>query len=223
LQAVFKFSDTDNRLVNKELSIYDDELNKSLKVSVPGLVLTAAGDLVTSAAPVGADERISTAGRHRLLVRPSPFNVSIIFRPYVAFISTVKDVIPAGFAEESENFGSVLDNFVVRVYLPQLEEKVTSLFQVAITGETRSYPCFLMVQEAESGLSVLGVDAFERERSPAETAGLPIAKVSSLGLHCPNTIFCLNQSILPVLRPSDGYSEQPLRHARHYTVQQGRL
>lgn len=46
--------------------------------------------------------------------------------------------MPGGFEDSSGSFDSFLDEFVVKVYLPQLEARVTSLFQEAV-GSSDSF------------------------------------------------------------------------------------
>ncbi len=104
-------------------------------MSVPGLALNPPNENSAASnfaiALTGDDAAVR---QQRLLVVPNPFNVSVIYRPYIAFVSAVKDIIPAGFEDDMEPFGEFLNDFVVKVYLPQLEEKVTSLLQSAISG-----------------------------------------------------------------------------------------
>jgi exocyst complex component 4 len=46
----------------------------------------------------------------------------------------VTEILPSGF-ETAGASSAVLDEFVLRVYLPQLEEKVSLLFHQATTGK----------------------------------------------------------------------------------------
>ena len=125
---MFKFADTDNRAVSNDVKVIDDSLQQALKASVPGLV-NMQSDIPVS----GSD--VSTAGRHRTLIPPNAFNVSTLFRPTLAFIDRASAIAPLGFEEEPRAFSSVLEDFVVKVFLPQLDEKVTASFQQAVSGE----------------------------------------------------------------------------------------
>lgn len=81
------------------------------------------------------DEQYAGAA-HRLLVKPDAFNVSVLFQPALAFIDRVQEVMPSEAAgETSKGFSAFLDEFVQDVFLPQLEDKVQSLFQSAVGGE----------------------------------------------------------------------------------------
>ncbi|TKY85669.1 hypothetical protein EX895_005209 [Sporisorium graminicola] len=77
-------------------------------------------------------ESFSGAG-HRLLVKPDAFNVSVLFQPALAFVERVAAVMPSEAAgETSRGFSAFLEEFVQDVFLPQLEDKVQTLF----TGAT---------------------------------------------------------------------------------------
>ncbi|SJX62766.1 related to SEC8-protein transport protein [Sporisorium reilianum f. sp. reilianum] len=73
-------------------------------------------------------ESFSGAG-HRLLVKPDAFNVSVLFQPALAFVERVAAVMPSEAAgETSRGFSAFLEEFVQDVFLPQLEDKVQTLF-----------------------------------------------------------------------------------------------
>lgn len=109
-----------------------------MKTYAPGLVTLAEkgvqnGITVTS---INLDLTSRKQRQYRLLVKPNPFNARILFQPYLSFVSSAKKV--AGISsldDEAEVIGSFMDDFVVKVYLPQLEDKVSGIFQAAVTGE----------------------------------------------------------------------------------------
>ncbi len=219
---MFKFSNTDNKLISKDLSVFDEELNSSLKVSLPGLVLNTSGELSTLGAAgrsTGGEERLNSTEKHRLLVHANPFNVCVIFRPYIAFVTTVKDAIPASFIEEPESFGTFLDDFIAKVYLPRLEEKGTSLFQVAVSGRSA------MRVFCEANLILIvstqsGADAFEIDRTSGRWSPYPVVKVS-IGLS--RVVAYLTRDHLAVFHAGDDHHQQFLCHAHSYAIQQRRL
>ena len=138
---MFKFADTDNRAVSNGIKVNDDSVQQALKSSVPGLVnMQSAGEGsgVFNGNIVGSDDHYSTAGRHRRLIPPNAFNVSTLFQPTLAFIQRASAIAPPGFEEESKSFSGVLEDFVVNVFLPQLDERVTASFQQAVSGESSS-------------------------------------------------------------------------------------
>ena len=137
---MFRFSDTDTRLLASEIKSVDEALQRSLKSSVPGLVHMQSVDGANNTQSIlpgytsGSDERFSTSTKHRTLIPPNAFNVSTLFQPTLAFIERATSIIPPGFEDETGTFGSVLEDFVVKVFLPQLDEKVTASFQQAVSG-----------------------------------------------------------------------------------------
>lgn len=139
-QPVFRFADTDTKLTNKALKPHEDELTRVLKDTMPGLVQGSSDNTVqVTLSTVGADDRLSGANqRHRLLIRPDAFYVSVLFQPTLSFLDRVAEVLPSGM-ESARSSSVVLDEFVLKAYLPQLEEKVSMLFHQAVTGMHRSY------------------------------------------------------------------------------------
>lgn len=136
MQQMFKFSDTDNRAVLSDIKPIDNSVQQALKTSVPGLVYLHVSEGSQSVGSTQGDLAIDDipGSRHRTLIPPNPFNVSTLFQPTLAFIDRASAVVPPGFETETEAFGSTLEDFVVNVFLPQLDEKVTESFQQAVSG-----------------------------------------------------------------------------------------
>lgn len=130
-QQMFRFADTDTRSVANEIKPVDEALQRSLKITVPGLV-----HMADNAQVLGSDDRFSSSASHRTLIPPNAFNVSTLFQPTLAFIERASSIVPPGFEHETGSFSSVLEDFVVKVFLPQLDEKVTASFQQAVSGES---------------------------------------------------------------------------------------
>lgn len=136
-QVIFRFGDTDFQALDKDLATYQGQVDAAMKAYAPGLVALAEkgvqnGIAVTS---VNLDLASRKTRQYRLLVKPNPFNARILFQPYLSFVASAKKV--AGISsldDEAEVIGSFMDDFVVKVYLPQLEEKVTGIFQAAMNG-----------------------------------------------------------------------------------------
>ena len=76
---------------------------------------------------------MGTGQHHRLLVHPNAFHVSVLFQPTLAFLDRIADILPSGL-EAARASSAVLDEFVLRVYLPQLEDKVSTLFHQTVTS-----------------------------------------------------------------------------------------
>lgn len=105
-----------------------------LKDSVPGLVGGAETSVHTPLA-IAVDDRFASAVPHRLLVTPDAFHVSIVFHPTLAFLDRVAEVLPPTTSERIRQSSGFLDDFVLRVYLPQLEDKVANLFIKTVNSE----------------------------------------------------------------------------------------
>lgn len=131
---VFRLADTDLKLVLSSLRSSEDELNRLLKDTMPGLVPGTADIPHSSVSSASSDERfLGSDQHHRLLIRPDAFHVNVLFQPSLTFLDQIANLIPSGI-ETLRSFRGVLDDFVLKVYLPQLEEKVSDLFHGAITG-----------------------------------------------------------------------------------------
>ena len=135
LQGIFRFADTDAKSTGKFLRRHEDELMRVLRDTMPGLVQSSSENAVQSAlSSLGSDERILGAGQHhRLLIKPDAFHVSVLFQPTLAYLGRVANVLPDGL-ESARSASEVLDDFVLKVYLPQLEEKISLLFHQAVSG-----------------------------------------------------------------------------------------
>ncbi|KAN0063376.1 exocyst subunit [Thecaphora frezii] len=176
-KQLFKLADSGLKTakrVNGALKRHEEALTAALRASVPGLVssLDAAnpgGGVGGGSSAVGTaaarsnqvivsstrQEENYAGGGHRLLVKPDAFNVSVLFQPALAFIERVQMVMPSEAAgETSRGFSAFLEEFVQDVFLPQLEEKVQSLF-LSATG---------------------GVDAFQEDLASRRTAARPVVK-----------------------------------------------
>lgn len=134
-QPVFRFADTDVKLTNKSLRQHEDELNRVIKDTMPGLVSGSAENAAQlTMSSVGIDDRLLGIGQHhRVLIKPDAFHVGVLFQPTLSFLNRVADILPTG-QDIARASSSVLDEFVLRIYLPQLEEKVSNLFLQAVGG-----------------------------------------------------------------------------------------
>lgn len=131
---MFKFNDSDSRAIQKEIKPIDDSVQQALRSSVPGLVNMQSDQPVSVVAP-DIDDRFSpSSGRYRTLVPPNAFNVTTLFQPTLAFIHRASAIVPPGFESETQGFSTILEDFVVKVFLTQLDEKVTAGFQKAVSG-----------------------------------------------------------------------------------------
>ncbi|KAF9650351.1 hypothetical protein BDM02DRAFT_3223223 [Thelephora ganbajun] len=132
---VFRFADGDVKLTNKALRAHEGELNRVLKDTVPGLVPgSAEASVQATLSAAGTDDHLTNPGKHhRLLIKPDAFHVGVLFQPTLAFLQRIADVIPSGM-DSTRASSAVMDDFVLKVYLPQLQEKVTELFLHSVNG-----------------------------------------------------------------------------------------
>ena len=67
-------------------------------------------------------------------MHPDAFHVSLLFQPTLAFMDRTAEVLPFGH-EASRESTFLLEDFVLKVYLPQLEDKVSLLFHQSVSGK----------------------------------------------------------------------------------------
>ena len=131
---VFRFVDTDSKSARRSTRSHEDELNHVLRETVPGLVQGGLETAVqTLLSHVGTDDRLLGVEHHRLLIQPDAFHVSVLFQPTLNFLNRIADILPAGL-ESTRASTELLDDFVLNIYLPQLEEKSSAIFHDIVTG-----------------------------------------------------------------------------------------
>ena len=121
---MFKFVETDKATAS--LAMDQDDLDKILQASVPGLVSKShrrSGQMqeirhVTFETP---------AAGHKLLVEPSVFNISVLLPPSISFLHRLRDIVPSDSHIAISTLTSFLDEFIVNIFSPQLDETVTEL------------------------------------------------------------------------------------------------
>lgn len=177
-QPAFRFADTDTKFTNKALRQHEDELTRVLKDTMPGLVQGVLENTVQATlSSVGTDDRLLGGGQHhRLLIKPDAFHVTILFQPTLAFLDRVAEVLPSGM-ESARSSSAVLDEFVLKVYLPQLEERVSELFLHAVTG-MRFAPVSYSLSDLIVSLRI-GPEAFQPDPSSSRLSPEPLVKAST--------------------------------------------
>ena len=93
---------------------------------------------------------------HRLLADPSVFNISLLLPPSLGFLQRLKDLVPPDSDIAISTLTSFLDDFLVNVFQPQLEETVAELC-------TQTF---------------LDLDAFQRDANWGQKSSRPLFKVS---------------------------------------------
>jgi exocyst complex component 4 len=122
-KRMFKLTDMDTK--SSELTQEREDLEFILKSSVPGLVSDAKRpEDVSADASTNLD---GSATGHKLLVEPSVFNMGILLPPSLDFLTRLKEVVPPGSDIVMSTLTSFLDDFLVNVFHPQLEETLIDL------------------------------------------------------------------------------------------------
>ena len=127
---MFVLSDTDDKAADTKSET--ENLRSILKSSVPGLVL----DMKSSEKEgKGLNKAVydGSATGHKLLVEPSIFNMGAILPPSLDFLSRIKDIVPSTSDIATSTLTSFLDDFLVNVFQPQLEETITDLCNQVFT------------------------------------------------------------------------------------------
>lgn len=130
-----------------------DDLEEILRASVPGLV-TKSIQKTTSGEDAQTGQGNSGTG-HKLLIEPSVFNIGVLLPPALAFIQRLKDIVPLNSDIAMSTLTSFLDDFLVNVFHPQLDEAVTDFCT----------------------LNFISLDAFTEESQWAKFSPRPIFKV----------------------------------------------
>ncbi|KAL8951040.1 MAG: hypothetical protein Q9222_002954 [Ikaeria aurantiellina] len=123
LKRIFRLADIDQKS-----SVFDmerDDLDKMLQNSVPGLASKSHRRSETSYTTDSASK--ARAATHELLAESSIFNIAILLPPSLSFLQSLKDVVPPDSDIAVSTLTSFLDDFLINVFLPQLEETVSEL------------------------------------------------------------------------------------------------
>lgn len=95
---------------------------------------------------------------HKVLIEPNVFNISLLLPPSLSFLQRLKDIVPVDSDIKISTLTSFLDDFLVNVFHPQLEETVTELC-------TQSF---------------IELDAFQQDSQWSQHAIRPIFRVMTL-------------------------------------------
>lgn len=130
-----------------------DDLQSILKASVPGLVSESLRPIKTNTT---SEKTVSdgAATGHKLLIEPNVFNMGLLLPPSLAFLQRVKEIVPANAGILPGSLTSFLDDFLVNVFLPSLEDTMRELFNQVISD----------------------IDAFQKEQNWPSIAKKPIMR-----------------------------------------------
>jgi exocyst complex component 4 len=162
---MFRLADIDTK--SSELTTEREDLEFILKSSVPGLVSDSKRS--DDAHANNNSTLDGSATGHKLLVEPSVFNMGILLPPSLEFLNRLKEVVPTGTDIVMSTLTSFLDDFLVNVFHPQLDETLVEM----------------------SAQTFIELDAFQEEPQWAQHSKKPIFKVS---LHEDLPISCSTDS-----------------------------
>ncbi|KAI9721523.1 MAG: hypothetical protein M1812_002285 [Candelaria pacifica] len=123
-KRMFKLSDMDSS--SNEIAKERDDLDFILKSSVPGLVSDSRPpqDVMINDSSQHHD---GSGTGHKLLVEPSVFNMSLLLPPSLSFLQQLKNIVPPGSDIVMSTLTSFLDDFLVNVFHPQLDETLSDI------------------------------------------------------------------------------------------------
>ncbi|KAL8671306.1 MAG: hypothetical protein Q9168_004190 [Polycauliona sp. 1 TL-2023] len=122
-KRVFKLTEINHK--TSSFAAEQDDLDKMLQHSVPGLVSKTQ----RRSGPQHDRVAVSKGGpaTHTLLAESSVFNIALLLPPSLSFLQRLKEIVPPDSDIAISTLTSFLDDFLVNVFLPQLEETVTEL------------------------------------------------------------------------------------------------
>ncbi|KAI1104328.1 Sec8 exocyst complex component-specific domain-containing protein [Jackrogersella minutella] len=145
-EHLFKFSEADPKSV--EMTTEYEALDGIIRAAVPGLTSGSrktqgpdkktAGRESRKSAYVGAFDSRNVPGSYKSLVEPSVFNMSLLLPPTLVFLGRLKAIVPPGSDLAASTLTSFLDNFLVNVFQPQLDETLSKLSD-SVFGEADSF------------------------------------------------------------------------------------
>ena len=156
---------------------------------MPGLAPAGAGDPSQTIVASTDDQLLGSDQHHRLLIRPDAFHVSVLFQPTLSFLERMSETLPAG-VENVRTSSVVLDEFVLKVYLPQLEEKVLDLFHEAVSGISLNTPRLSLIFD----LCFLGPDAFQPDPESIHLSPEPLIKAATQLMALINSLCAMLQT-----------------------------
>ncbi|KAK4243598.1 Sec8 exocyst complex component-specific domain-containing protein [Corynascus novoguineensis] len=147
-EHLFKLSEVDAK--SPEMATEYEALDGIIQAAVPGLTSNSRkgdnkkGLVVPRSDPAAA--RKSTAGygsgqgsgTYKSLVEPSVQNMSLLLPPTLIFLQRLKNIVPPGSDLATSTLTSFLDNFLVNVFQPQLDETLGKLIDT-VFGEADAF------------------------------------------------------------------------------------
>ncbi|KAG7119569.1 exocyst complex component sec8 like protein [Verticillium longisporum] len=150
-EHLFKFAEADPKSVDMVTEY--EALEGIIRAAVPGLTDSRKpgadkkaigrsnnidGGSSRKSATAGYESKQNSSSTHKSLVEPSVFNMSLLLPPTLVFLQRLRTIVPPGSDLASSALTSFLDNFLVNVFQPQLDETLGKLADT-IFGETTSF------------------------------------------------------------------------------------
>lgn len=134
-KRVFKLSEVDQK--SADLARNQRDLDQILEASVPGLASKSQRKSGLAANPTAQMQDRPTTG-HKILVEPNVFNIASLLPPTLSFLQRLRDIVPPTTDIALSTLTSFLDDFLVNVFHPSLEDTVTELCTASFS-ETDSF------------------------------------------------------------------------------------
>ncbi|VUC22439.1 unnamed protein product [Clonostachys rosea] len=149
-ENLFKFSEVDPK--SDGMTVEYEALEGIIQATVPGLTSGTRKNQDSNKKSrqlldEGTNPRRGTGygnnsqqqpGSYRSLVEPSVFNMSLLLPPTLVFLQRLKGVVPPGSDLATSTLTTFLDNFLVNVFQPQLDETLGKLSDT-VFGELDSF------------------------------------------------------------------------------------
>lgn len=148
-EHLFKFTEIDTKSVGMVTEY--DALEGIIQATVPGLTSSSRKQpgeahrknrLTVDEGPSRRDASYGNSqqntGSYKSLVEPSVFNMSLLLPPTLAFLQRLKGIVPPGSDLATSTLTTFLDNFLVNVFQPQLDETLAKLCET-VFGETNAF------------------------------------------------------------------------------------
>ncbi|KAM0324071.1 hypothetical protein ACHAQA_008260 [Verticillium albo-atrum] len=149
-ENLFKFAEADPKSVDMVTEY--EALEGIIRAAVPGLTDSRKGGAdkkgasranidsnnLRKSTAAGYEAKQNNSGSHKSLVEPSVFNMSLLLPPTLVFLQRLRTIVPPGSDLASSALTSFLDNFLVNVFQPQLDETLGKLSDT-IFGETSTF------------------------------------------------------------------------------------
>ncbi|GAB1315006.1 exocyst subunit [Madurella fahalii] len=148
-EHLFKFAEADAK--STEMTTEYEALDSIIRAAVPGLtsntrkgpdkktaLVIPRSDPAASRKSTNYSNNQQGSGTYKSLVEPSVFNMSLLLPPTLVFLQRLKSIVPPGSDLATSTLTTFLDNFLVNVFQPQLDETLGKLSDT-VFGEADAF------------------------------------------------------------------------------------